>query len=61
MNSRINIPGTQINAAYDQYADSRSIDRLVILNLMNMVLFAFVLHIDIAKTIENNLLSFLDT
>ena len=27
VNSRINIPGTQINAAYDQYADSRSIDR----------------------------------
>ena len=27
VNSRINIPGTQINAAYDQYADSRSIER----------------------------------
>ena len=30
VNSRINIPGNQINAAYDQFADSRSIDRYVI-------------------------------
>ena len=61
MNSRINIPGTQINAAYDQYADSRSIDRLVIYNLMNMVLFAFGITYRHYKKLKNNLLSFLDT
>ena len=59
VNSRINIPGTQINAAYDQYADSRSIDRLVIKNLMNMV-FRAIFHITYRyyKKLENNLLFF---